>query len=197
MGGKDNSPDCSNPDVLDHLREIFRNSFGAATPRIRHRKNGAAMGFGALRAALAALGLFSACSFAPPDIGHRSPAPVSNPSDGFTNFETEPVRPLALATDGRYLFVLNTADDRLEIFDAQGDSLRSVGETTVGLRPVAIAIRGNEAWIVNHLSDSVSVVDVSNPSRPRVIHTLQVGDEPRGIVVAGARSGFCRDGEPR
>jgi YVTN family beta-propeller protein len=187
MGGKDNSPDCSNPDVLDHLREIFRNSFGAATPRIRHRKNGAAMGFGALRAALAALGLFSACSFAPPDIGHRSPAPVSNPSDGFTNFETEPVRPLALSTDGRYLFVLNTADDRLEIFDAQGDSLRSVGETTVGLRPVAIAIRGNEAWIVNHLSDSVSVVDVSNPSRPRVIHTLQVGDEPRGIVVAGAK----------
>jgi len=187
MGGKDNSPDCSNPDVLDHLREIFRNSFGAATPRIRHRKNGAAMGFGALRAALAALGLFSACSFAPPDIGHRSPAPVSNPSDGFTNFETEPVRPLALSTDGRHLFVLNTADDRLEIFDAQGDSLRSVGETTVGLRPVAIAIRGNEAWIVNHLSDSVSVVDVGNPSRPRVIHTLQVGDEPRGIVVAGAK----------
>jgi YVTN family beta-propeller protein len=41
--------------------------------------------------------------------------------------------------------------------------------------------------VVNHLSDSVSVVDVSNPTRPRVTHTLQVGDEPRGIVAAGAK----------
>jgi YVTN family beta-propeller protein len=114
------------------------------------------------------------------------PSPwVSTRSSGFTNFETEPVQPLALSTDGRYLYALNTADDRLEIFDAQGEIMRSVGETTVGLRPVAIALRGNQAWVVNHLSDSVSVVDIADPSRPRVLHTLQVGDEPRGIVVAG------------
>ncbi|MGH7830264.1 MAG: YncE family protein, partial [Candidatus Binatia bacterium] len=102
-----------------------------------------------------------------------------------THFETEPVRPLALSPDGRYLYALNTADDRLEIFAAEGESLRAVGETTVGLRPVALALRGNEAWVVNHLSDSVSVVDVGDPDRPRVAHTLQVGDEPRGIVVGG------------
>jgi YVTN family beta-propeller protein len=94
-----------------------------------------------------------------------------------------------LSADGRYLFALNTAEDRLEIFDAQGETLRSIGETTVGLRPVALAIRGNEAWVVNHLSDSLSVVDVSDPNRPRVIHTFQVGDEPRGIVIAGPRHG--------
>jgi YVTN family beta-propeller protein len=94
---------------------------------------------------------------------------------------------LALSSDGRYLYALNTADDRLEIFAAQGEGLRSVGETTVGLRPVALALRGNEVWVVNHLSDSVSVVDIGDPSRPRVTHTLQVGDEPRGIVVAGPK----------
>ena len=110
---------------------------------------------------------------------------VSTLSNGFTNFETEPVRPLALSDDGRYLYALNTADDRLEIFDTRGDSLRSVGETTVGLRPVAVALRGGEAWVVNHLSDSVSVVDIRDPMRPRVMRTLQVGDEPRGIVVGG------------
>jgi YVTN family beta-propeller protein len=131
--------------------------------------------------------LLSACSSAPGDIAVRPPAPPSTRSNGFTNFETEPVRPLMLSADGRYLFALNTADDRLEIFDAQGETLRSIGETTVGLRPVALALRGNEAWVVNHLSDSVSVVDVSDPNRPRVIHTFQVGDEPRGIVIAGPR----------
>lgn len=71
---------------------------------------------------------------------------ISAPSSGFTNFETEPVRPLALSDDGRYLYALNTADDRLEIFDTQGDGLRSVGETAVGLRPVALALRGQQAW---------------------------------------------------
>lgn len=127
----------------------------------------------------------SACGFAPTERDVQ-PAPVlSSTSDGFTNFETEPVRPVALSPDGRYLYVLNTADDRLEIFDASGDNLRSIGETTVGLRPVAIALRGSEAWVVNHLSDSVSVVNVADPARPTVLYTLQVGDEPRGIVIAG------------
>jgi YVTN family beta-propeller protein len=144
----------------------------------------------ALVAAVACIAsaLLSSCGYAPLE---RSPgsaaAGLSTKSDGFTNFETEPVRPLALSPDGRYLYALNTADDRLEIFDARGAELRSVGETTVGLRPVALALHGDTVWVVNHLSDSVSVVDVSKPSRPRVTHTLQVGDEPRGIVVAGPK----------
>ena len=132
------------------------------------------------------LALLAACSL---EIGGTKPASPpsfsSTKSEGFTNFETEPVSPLALSVDGRYLYALNTADDRLEVFAVQGESLHSVGETAVGLRPVALALHGNTAWVVNHLSDSVSVVDVRDPSRPRVIHSLQVGDEPRDIVVAG------------
>jgi hypothetical protein len=85
--------------------------------------------------------LLSACSFAPGEIAVRPPAPPSTRSNGFTNFETEPVRPLMLSADGRYLFALNTADDHLEIFDAQGETLRSIGETSVGLRPVALALQ--------------------------------------------------------
>ena len=132
------------------------------------------------------LALLVACSLGTREKKPAAPAWFSSSrSDGFTNFETEPVSPLALSADGRYLYALNTADDRLEIFAADDVGLRSVGEVSVGLRPVALALVGNTAWVVNHLSDSVSVVDVGDPSRPRVLHSLQVGDEPRGIVVAG------------
>ena len=138
--------------------------------------------------AVVTLALLPACSVTPAEKGRQARASGTFArSDGFTNFETEPVHPLALSADARTLYALNTADDRLEIFDAQGETLRSLGETTVGLRPVALALHGKEAWVVNHLSDSVSVVDVSNSSRPRVVHTLQLGDEPRGIVVAGPK----------
>jgi len=118
----------------------------------------------------------------------RPDPPVSvEGGSGFTNFETEPVAPLALAADGEHLFALNTADDRLEILRPTRQGLASVSEIAVGLRPVALALRDRdrEVWVANHLSDSVSVVDVSTPSRPRLRRTLSVGDEPRGIVAAG------------
>ncbi len=133
------------------------------------------------------IGMIAACGTGSLEKPMEHRPHLSAPSDGFTNFETEPVRPLALSDDGRYLYALNTADDRLEIFEARGESLHSVGETTVGLRPVAIALSGGEAWVVNHLSDSVSVVDIRDPTRPRVLRTLQVGDEPRGIAVGGPK----------
>src|SRR3989304_1971349 len=143
--------------------------FSSLVPGIVQRAMGAAT-----------LILLSACGLAPAEKLTRPPITLtSTPSDGFTNFETECVRPLALSRDGHYLYAINTADDRLEIFATRGKSLRSVGETTVGLRPVALALRGNRAWVVNHLSDSISVVDIENPTRPRVIQTLATGDEPR------------------
>ncbi|WP_420348745.1 YncE family protein [Pelagibius sp.] len=111
---------------------------------------------------------------------------MPEPSGGFTNFETEPLRPLALSGDGAFLYALNTPDDRLEVFAAGPDGLRSVAEARLGLRPIALTLRrAGELWVTNHLSDSVSVVDVSDPTAPKVIRSLDVGDEPRGIVAAG------------
>jgi len=53
--------------------------------------------------------------------------------------------PMALLADGRFLYTLNRADHRFDVFDAHGETLRSLGETADGLRPVATAVRGNEA----------------------------------------------------
>lgn len=128
---------------------------------------------------------------------------------GYELFESVPVRPLALSADGGLLFAANTADNRVEVFVVgAGGSLASTGEVQVGLEPVAIAARGNdEIWVTNHLSDSVSRIDVSDPTRPRVTHTVLVGDEPRDIVIGGtsfdkvfvacARRGQNRPGDPQ
>ena len=101
-----------------------------------------------------------------------------------TVFEGGPVRPIALSSDGRRLFVANRPAHCLEIYAVEADSLRLISSVAVGLEPVALAERnGNEVWVVNHLSDSVSVVRLDGT--PRVLRTLQVGDEPRDIVFAG------------
>ena len=99
-------------------------------------------------------------------------------------FESGPVRPIALSADGQRLYVTNTTANCLEIYAVVGDSLRLASAVTVGMEPVAVAERnGNEVWVVNHLSDSVSVVRLDGT--PRVLRTLQVGDEPRDIVFGG------------
>jgi YVTN family beta-propeller protein len=106
----------------------------------------------------------------------------------FLTFESGPVRPLALSSDGSQLYAVNTPDNRLEVFDVSAAGLQHLYAVPVGLEPVAVAARSNgEVWVVNHLSDSVSIVD---PVARRVVRTLLVGDEPRDIVFAGA--GFGR-----
>ncbi len=111
-------------------------------------------------------------------------APVHAQPD-YTLFESGPVRPIAMSPDGTRLFVVNTPDGYLEIFDVGASSSTPSISVPVGLEPVAVAARNNsEVWVVNHLSDSVSVVDVG-ASPPRVIRTLLVGDEPRDIVFGG------------
>ncbi|HVI01128.1 MAG TPA: hypothetical protein VM869_20560 [Enhygromyxa sp.] len=103
----------------------------------------------------------------------------------FTAFESGQVRPLALSPNGKRLFVVNTPDNRLEIFKVTHAGLEHQASVPVGLEPVAVAVRNNnEVWVVNHLSDSVSVVAV-NGAAPHVKRTLLVGDEPRDIVFAG------------
>lgn len=109
-------------------------------------------------------------------------------SPSFIAFESGPVRPMAMSADGQQLIVVNTPDNRIEIFplDEQG-ALGTPVSVSVGMEPVAVSVnQRGQAWVVNHLSDSVSIVDLK-AQPPRVIKTLLVGDEPRDIVFAGGR----------
>jgi len=78
---------------------------------------------------------------------------------------------------------VNTADARLEVFDASGAVLTPLFSVPVGLDPVSVRARTNdEAWVVNHVSDSVSIVRLSTRS---VIATLESDDEPCDVVFGG------------
>ena len=115
-------------------------------------------------------------------LGGAPPAAAQQPD--WLNFESGPVRPMALSPDGTRLYAVNTPDAQLEVFGVDETGLTHSHSIQVGLEPVAVAVRANgEIWVVNHLSDSVSVID---PIARRVVRTLLVGDEPRDIVFAGS-----------
>jgi len=113
------------------------------------------------------------------------PLSAAHAQPDYTLFESDPVRPVALSPDKTRLFVVNTPDGYLEVYDLSTGLPVAEASVPVGLEPVAVAPRNDgEVWVVNHLSDSVSIVDMSL-SPPRVVRTLLVGDEPRDIVFAG------------
>ena len=80
----------------------------------------------------------------------------------FVDFESGPVRPLALSADGTHLFAVNTPDNRLEIFAVTAERPRPPRLRARRARAGGGggAYDQDDVWVVNHLSDSVSVVDV-------------------------------------
>src|SRR5581483_9923706 len=113
-----------------------------------------------------------------------SSASAFSTGPSFVEFESGPVRPIALSPGGQMLFAANTPNGTLEVFDLASGVPSFKYRVAVGLEPVAVAARTDtEVWVVNHLSDSVSVVTLAGI--PHVSRTLVVGDEPRDIVFAG------------
>ena len=103
--------------------------------------------------------------------------------NGFVNWETPHVHPLDLTPGAARLLAVNTADDRLEVFElGSGKPVRAF-DVAVGVDPVSVRARtANEVWVVNHLSDSVSIVDLTTRN---VVATLRTDDEPADVIFAG------------
>src|SRR6266481_323380 len=107
--------------------------------------------------------------------------------NSFVNFEGKQTSPVRLSPDGTRLFVVNTPDARLSVFDVtQPSNPRLISEIPVGIEPVSVNPRNNdEVWVVNEVSDSVSIVSVSNRI---VTDTIYVKDEPADVVFAGGKA---------
>lgn len=108
------------------------------------------------------------------------PPLVSGP---YVNFESPPVRPLALTSAGDVLLAVNTPNGRLVVLDATGPLPFVLREIPVGIEPVAVAIQPGTgdrlAWVVNMVSDNVSVADIEAGV---VVDVVEVGDEPANIL---------------
>jgi len=123
-----------------------------------------------------------ACAFQVSSVLVSSASAQSN----FVNWESPQVHPLEVTPSGNRLLAVNTADNRLEVFDisASGGIPVLLASIPVGLDPVSVRARSNtEAWVANLISDSISIVDLS---ALRVIRTVTVGDEPCDIAFAGS-----------
>ncbi|QDV04817.1 hypothetical protein Poly30_03100 [Planctomycetes bacterium Poly30] len=100
------------------------------------------------------------------------------------NWETAHVSPIAFDAAGQRLFVCNTPDARLEVFDVSGSVPVRLFDVPVGLDPISVRQRGaNEVWVVNSISDSISVVDLIQRS---VVATVDTADEPADVIFAGS-----------
>lgn len=104
----------------------------------------------------------------------------------FVHFESGHVHPVDLTPSRERLVVVNTADNRLSVFDITGVTPVRLAEIAVGMEPISVrCLDDSTAWVVNQLSDNVSVVDLN---AMHVRATLRTGDEPMDVIFAGASS---------
>ncbi len=104
-------------------------------------------------------------------------APRSSLADP-VQFESHQTHPLDILGDR--LVALNSADNRVSVFDMSTGTPVLEREIRVGLEPVSVRmLNSSVAWVANHLSDDVSVIDLDLGT---VLATIPVGDEPADIA---------------
>lgn len=130
-----------------------------------------------------------------PNAGSASPTiPVlsagTHAEGAYVNYESPPVKPLAITEDGARLLAVNIPDNSLTVIDpfggAGGTRMKQVRRVGVGLEPVSVAIQPTAddtanrfAWTANFVSDDLSVVEIETG---KVVATIAIGDEPVNIM---------------
>ena len=106
---------------------------------------------------------------------------------GFANFESFVTNPIRLSPDGTRMFVANTPNASVSVFDISvAASPKLLKEIPVGVEPTSVnPVSDDVVWVVNQVSDSVSVVSVSQGI---VTETVHVPDEPIDVVFAAGNA---------
>jgi len=88
-------------------------------------------------------------------------------------------RPVGLAYGAGAVWVADQGDDTVTRIDPATESTRTI---QVGADPVAIAFGEDAVWVANSEAGTVSRID---PDENRVVRTIEVGNAPFGVTVAG------------
>jgi DNA-binding beta-propeller fold protein YncE len=117
------------------------------------------------------------------------PLPPDHPT-----YETAQATPFAveLSIDDRWLYLTAAGSDAFSILDAKSGSL--VGRCQVGAVPQGISIEYRDAkpisaWVLNAAANSVSKIDIQDPTKPLLVHTIQL-DDPTDSGVKKGRIAF-------
>jgi YVTN family beta-propeller protein len=94
---------------------------------------------------------------------------------------------LALSPDGKWAVAANRTSHSVSLVDLDGGKV--VAEVAVGRKPYGIDWRAGVAAVANWADDSVTLLEIA-PPRLSATATIQVGNEPRGVVLSpdGARA---------
>lgn len=95
-----------------------------------------------------------------------------------TSFNVDPLG-LALSPDNRYLYLANSAEQALTIFDLQNPA-GSHPNIGVGGTPSGVVVIGDKVYVTVTDTDKVAIIDRANNN---AITFVDVGDQPRGIDV--------------
>src|SRR5262245_36189645 len=87
---------------------------------------------------------------------------------------------LAIAPDGKHVYIANTGSDNVSIFDVVAHTVTNV---SVGAFPadVAVSPNGKQVWVTNYFDSSISVIDTASNT---VIDTIFTNLGPQGITFS-------------
>jgi DNA-binding beta-propeller fold protein YncE len=95
--------------------------------------------------------------------GGNPPAPAPTPPPPPPRLVESHSSPIALTTDGIYVWSVNPDNDTVSLFDVGGDRNRKLTEVKVGQEPRCVAITpdNSKVYVTNAVSGNVYVVDAA------------------------------------
>lgn len=88
---------------------------------------------------------------------------------------------LAVSSDGTFIYVSNSGDNNVLLFDVREDFAHTTFQVGKSPQKIAISPDGKHVFVVNTGDNTVSVISDNNPN---TIRTIQTGYGPYGIAIS-------------
>lgn len=96
--------------------------------------------------------------------------------------------PASVYVQGRYVFVVNSTSNTLQIFDASNVTTPIlVGSVATGTTPQSVYVQGRYAYVVNSGSSTLQIFDIGNQAAPVQVSggSVATGTAPTSVYVQG------------